>query len=237
MIWVISLKRYVSAVIVAAGKGLRMGGDIEKQFLIIKDKTIITYTLEVFESCEFIDEIILVLSEKNIDFFRAEFSNKFKKIKFAKGGEKRQDSVCNALNILDEKSNIVLVHDGVRPFVTHSLIKSIIDNCAAYDACIPAIKVKDTIKKCKDNFVIETLERDSLYNIQTPQGFKTGLLKLCYDKLINSDINFTDEASLLEALGYKIFITEGDYKNIKITTKDDLLFAEAILNSAAVLNS
>lgn len=220
------------AIILAAGKGKRMGAGINKQFLNIKSKPILYYSLKTFSDNPFIDEIILVCSSSEIDYCREQVVEKYgikKVLKIISGGKERQDSVLNALrSIID--CNIVLIHDGARPFVNFSIIENGIKYAEAYGACTCGINSKDTIKiKGNDGFSLDTLDRSKLFCVQTPQCFKYDLIMKCHEKLIQDNIFVTDDTSVVELYGNKVYLYEGSYNNIKITTQEDLVVAERIL--------
>lgn len=215
------------AIIVCSGVGKRMGANLPKQFIQIKNKPIVCYTIDKFENCEKIDEIIIVTNNDYIQFFKEDIIKKYnyKKIKYViSGGKERLNSVYNGLNCIKDKNSIVLIHDGVRPFVENNDILNIIENTKKYDACILGVKAKDTIKICNNGFIQQTPNRDDVYLAQTPQAFKFDLIKKAYDYAINNNIFITDDASAVECIGYSVKIVEGSYKNIKITTSEDLKF-------------
>lgn len=215
------------AIIVCSGVGKRMGANLPKQFIQIKNKPIVCYTIDKFENCEKIDEIIIVTNKDYIQFFNESIIKKYnyKKIKYVVcGGKERLNSVYNGLNCVKDKNSIVLIHDGVRPFVENDDILNIIESTQKYDACILGVKAKDTIKICKNGFIEQTPNRDDIYLAQTPQAFKFDLIKKAYDYAINNNIFITDDASAIECIGHKVKIVEGSYKNIKITTSEDLKF-------------
>ena len=215
------------AIIVCSGVGKRMGANLPKQFIQIKNKPIVCYTIDKFENCEKIDEIIIVTNNDYIQFFKEDIIKKYnyKKIKYViSGGKERLNSVYNGLNCIKDKNSIVLIHDGVRPFVENNDILNIIENTKKYDACILGVKTKDTIKICNNGFIQQTPNRDDVYLAQTPQAFKFDLIKKAYDYAINNNIFITDDASAVECIGYSVKIVEGSYKNIKITTSEDLKF-------------
>lgn len=222
------------AIIVAGGSGKRMKTDVPKQFLLINKKPILIHTLEVFEKCDIINNIIVVCNTQYISYCNALVKKyglyKIKNI--IAGGEQRQNSVYNAIKITD--CDIVCIHDAVRMFVKNNLIVQTINQCENNDGCICAVKVKDTIKRC-NNYVQETLDRENLYQIQTPQSFKTQILKKVYDKAIKENFIATDDSGLMEHYGYKIKLINGDYFNIKITTPEDLLFAKIYSNKNKIL--
>lgn len=225
---------YCSAIIVAAGKGKRMELDISKQFINIKNKPVLVYTLECFDKCPEIKDIILVISEEYIDYCRREIIYKYKfnkNIIITAGGKERQNSVYNGLKKISSDTDIVLIHDGVRPFIEISYIQKVIYSAYENKGCVLGVPVKDTIKICnQDGFIETTPEREKLWAIQTPQAFNYNILVKAYKKSIEDNFIGTDDAVLVERLGYKIKIELGSYKNIKITTPEDLITAEIMLN-------
>lgn len=223
---------FCSAIIVAAGSGLRFGGKVKKQFIEIENKPILYYTLRKFQDNPYIDEIILVISSDSLEYFKEKISilYDFSKIKITLGGSSRYESVKNGLSKISKKSDIVLVHDGVRPFVSFDLIERVINVTQSKGSCIPVVKAKDTLKEVIDGKVIKTIERTNIHNVQTPQGFTKELILEAYN--LEKEIVTTDDAGLLEYLGLDVYTTLGDYLNIKITTKDDLLIAETILKNS-----
>lgn len=216
----------VSVIVVAAGEGKRFG--FSKQFALLRGKSVLDWSLEAFEDHEDVSEVILVLKDdsKNTDYIE-----RFRKIaSIAKGGDKRQDSVLSGfLKIDPEKSRIVLVHDGVRPLVSKELIDRVIEAAQEKEAVVPAVPLKDTVKLVDEQVVTRTLDRDKLFLIQTPQGFLYSTLKAALDESRKDDYYGTDEASLVERIGKKVTVVQGDPKNIKITTPEDIKIAEAFL--------
>lgn len=227
----------VSAVIVAAGKGTRMKADINKQFLNIKGKPILYYTLKAFEACELVDEIILVTAKDKKQYCMDEIVRKYginKISAIVEGGKERQHSVFNGLKAV-KKSDVVLIHDGARPFVDRGIIEEGIINAERYGACTCGVKPKDTIKYVDENgFSIDTLDRNSLFQVQTPQCFRYDLILACHEKGINEGITVTDDTSVVEYYGHKVYLYEGNYDNIKITTPEDLIIGERILEHLSV---
>lgn len=218
------------AIILAAGKGSRMGFDINKIFIEVGEKPIIKYSLECFESHYDIDEIILVAALDEIEKLKYIIkSNNMKKIKkIVVGGNTRKESVLNGLKAI-RNSDIVVIHDGARPFISHDLISKGIKYANIYGSCTCAVTPKDTIKvKDELSFIKENLNRESLISIQTPQSFKYKLIWEGHNQDINKNINITDDTSLMEYLGYNVFVYDGEYTNIKITTKEDLIFADQL---------
>ncbi len=220
------------AIIVAAGKGRRMGAGINKQFLNIKGKPILYYSLSVFSKHPFIDGIILVCSSDEIDYCKEQIVEKYnikKVVKIVSGGKERQDSVLSGLRAISD-CDVVLIHDGARPFVSYKIIEDGINHAKTYGACTCGINPKDTIKiKNNDGFSEGTLDRSKLFCVQTPQCFKYDLIMECHEKLIQDCGFVTDDSSVIERYGKKVYLYEGSYSNIKITTQEDLLIAESII--------
>jgi len=224
-------RKTVSAVIVAAGKGKRMKSDIDKQFIELKGRSIVERTVEKFEKSPVIDEIVLVTGKEHI----SELESMKEKCGWKKvssvvcGGKERQHSVYNGLCALRSNTDYVLIHDGVRPFISTEEIELMAEKAAEKKACVLAARVKDTIKVCGENGkVISTPDRSTLWAMQTPQAFDYKLIKKAYEELKDGDF-VTDDASVAEKAGIDVFIVEGGYDNIKITTPEDLYIAEAIL--------
>lgn len=223
---------FVSVIIAAAGMSNRMGSKINKQFIAIDNKPILAHTIEKFEECRYIDEIIIVSKEEEVDYCRKEIVRKygFKKVaKIIRGGKERQDSIYNGLLALNEKADIVLTHDGARPFVKSEHIEDGIKGVIEYGACVIGVPVKDTIKVVNDSQnVHHTPKRSLLWAAQTPQCFWTHLIKKGYEHAMNEGIVATDDSSLVEKMGHDIKMIMGSYDNIKITTPEDLIIAESL---------
>lgn len=227
---------FVSAIIVAAGNAKRMNKEVGKIFMEIEGYPLISYTLQAFEDSDCIDEVILVVKEDDIVLTMdvvAEFEyTKVKRI--IKGGKERSDSVLNGINEMNSKTEIVAVHDGARPFVMPEDIDNVVTEAIKNKAAALGVKVKDTIKIVDENmFVVETPERENLWAVSTPQVFSKDLLLKAYkiykDKNPEGRKKTTDDSMLVEELGYKIKMVEGNYDNIKITTPEDIYIAESIL--------
>ncbi len=222
------------AIILAGGAGKRMGAPTNKQFLLLDNKPIIVHTLEVFEECRAIDGIYLVVNQKDLSIFQEEILETYrfpKLMKLVIGGRLRQDSVRNGLEAIDNSCNTVVIHDGARPFLTPSFVEKGISLMEMFDAIIPAVPVKDTIKVIsKEGFVVKTLERDSLWHIQTPQLFKFDLILKAYREGMARKLYGYDDATFLESLGTRIKVIEGSPYNIKITTPEDLVIAQGMLS-------
>ena len=221
----------VAAILPSAGSGRRMGRNIPKQFLEIQNKPIFIYTLEKLDSSTLINEIILVVRTEDVDAVKETVEEwGIKKVSsVVPGGKERQDSVLNGLRILSEEVNIVVIHDAVRPFVSVEKIEEVIKVAREKDAAILAIPVKDTIKRGENGCVEATLNRNFLWSVQTPQAFKTDLIKRAFEKARKDGIYATDDSSLVERLGYPVYIVKGEEKNIKITSPEDLLIAEVFV--------
>lgn len=219
------------AIILAGGKGKRMGANVSKQFIEVNEKPIIYYTIKSFEACKSIDEIILVLPKDEVDYFKENIMNKFNFniSSIIEGGKERQDSVYNALNSIHD-CDIVLIHDGARPFVSEKIIKDGIENARQYGAAAPGVMPKDTIKvRGNSGFSVETLNRSELVAIQTPQCFNFDIIKKCHEEVKSKNIPVTDDTMVVEIFGNKVFVYDGDYKNIKVTTKEDLIMCNEFL--------
>jgi len=216
----------VSAIIVAAGEGKRFGS--AKQFALLKGKPVLDRTLETFEEHIKVTEVILVVKE---DWLREKYLNRYKKlVAVVRGGERRQDSVMAGFNQLKpDQSGIVLVHDGVRPLVGKDLISRVIEAAEQKGAAIPALSLEDTIKRVEEERVVKTLDRLTLFKVQTPQGFFYTTLERALRKAKEDSFYGTDEASLVERIGEKVYIVEGDTQNIKVTGPEDIHIAEAFL--------
>ncbi|MDF2503725.1 2-C-methyl-D-erythritol 4-phosphate cytidylyltransferase [Clostridium sp.] len=228
------------AIVLAGGKGKRMGREINKLFIKLNDKPILAYTLEAFENNECIDTVILVAAKDEVEYCRSEIILKYslKKIKkIVCGGNQRQESVINGLNAAKE-FDIVLIHDGARPFVSDKIICDGIKYANIYGACACGVIPKDTIKiKNKKGFSENTLDRDKLFCVQTPQSFKLSLIIDAHKSILNKNISATDDTMVAEMCGYDVFLYEGSYINIKMTTPDDLLLGEKIIDAFNCLNS
>ncbi|WP_409252511.1 2-C-methyl-D-erythritol 4-phosphate cytidylyltransferase [Bacillus sp. SCS-153A] len=217
-------------IIPAAGQGKRMKAGKNKLLLELEGRPILIHTLEVFEEDPDCEEIILAVHPGDKETLEelAERYGISKLKKMAIGGKERQDSVYNALQTIQD-AKIVLVHDGARPFIARNVIKELVQQAILRGAAIAAAPVKDTIKRAADGIVEETIERSSLWQVQTPQAFHMQLLMDAHIKAELEGFTGTDDASLVERLGEEVGIVESDYDNIKITTPEDLYFAEAIL--------
>lgn len=219
-------------VIVAAGTGSRMNMGINKQFIKLEGKEIIAYTIEKFYNNSNIEDIVVVVKEDESEFFKKEILDKynFKNVKIAYGGKERQDSVYNGLKLLDEKCDVVLIHDGARPFVSDKIIDKSIEEAKEHKAIVVGVPVKDTIKVIDDDKnIVDTPNRSVLWAVQTPQTFDYNILIDAYKDAFKNKFYGTDDAMLVERIGYKVKMLEGSYNNIKITTQEDLNIGSQIL--------
>jgi 2-C-methyl-D-erythritol 4-phosphate cytidylyltransferase len=222
------------AIILAGGAGKRMGASTNKQFLLLDNKPIIVHTLQVFDECRPIDGIYLVVNQKDLPVIQEEILETYRFNKLTKiviGGRLRQDSVRNGLEAIEGPCDVVIIHDGARPFVSPTFIEKGIYLMEMFDAIIPALPVKDTIKVIsKEGFVVKTLERDSLWHVQTPQTFKYELIAKAYKEGMAKKLFGYDDATFLEMMGKKVKVIEGSPYNIKITTPEDLIIAKGMLS-------
>ena len=209
----------IAAVIVAAGCGKRFGS--KKQFEFIGKRKVIDLTLSKFLKIADIKNIVLVLPKEDIENVVRPFKVA-SSVKIVPGGKTRQHSVFNGLTALSPDTDIVLIHDGVRPFVSEKIIKDSIVSAKKYDACVVATPSKDTVKITKNGFVVSTPDRENIFLAQTPQVFRYSLIMAAYKKAFREKYFSTDDSALVEKLGKRVKIVSGDYKNIKITTREDL---------------
>ncbi|MDM7924178.1 MAG: 2-C-methyl-D-erythritol 4-phosphate cytidylyltransferase [Pyrinomonadaceae bacterium] len=219
-----------TAIIVAAGSGSRFNSDIPKQFHQILGRPVIVHTIERFDQCHSVDEIVLVLSEDQIENFRTELARFHfsKNIKIAAGGPTRAHSVANGLANADPEAEVVAVHDGARPVVTVEEIERTINKAAETGAACLVAPVTDTIKQVDGDHIVGTLDRRSLRRALTPQAFRLEILRQAFADEQSFD-DATDECFLVEQLGVEIATVPGSSRNIKITFPDDLLLAELFL--------
>ncbi|MBM7663388.1 2-C-methyl-D-erythritol 4-phosphate cytidylyltransferase [Bacillus mesophilus] len=218
-------------IIPAAGQGKRMKAGKNKQFILLGTKPVIIHTLSVFEKDKDCTEIILVVNKDEVDTFKTLLKeHHIHKVKqLINGGEERQHSVYNGLKQVDSDTELVLVHDGARPFITIEKIQLLVQEASKTGAAILAVPVKDTIKRVTNGQVDETVERSSLWTVQTPQAFRVNHLLEAYNLASKTGFLGTDEASLVEQLNKPISVVTGDYDNIKLTTPEDLIYGESIL--------
>lgn len=216
----------VDAVIVGGGSGSRFGQ--KKQFLLLGGIPLLRRTAACFEKHDAVRNIIIVVPEEDIALSEKFLTGFAKPVIFVQGGETRQESVSNGL-ALSKGSEYVLIHDAVRPFVTGELISRVLEGMEGFDACIPGLAVTNTLKEVSGEHVIRTVPRSNLYAIQTPQCFRTERIAQAHELSHRSGIDATDDSILIESLGGTIRLVEGDPFNIKITLRQDMEIAEAIL--------
>ena len=223
----------VTVLIPAAGMGKRMGKAVAKQFLPLGDKPMLAHTLLAFQRAPEIDEIIPILSKEDMENCLREIIERYHitKVKtLVVGGKERQESVSHGLQKLEKDSSIVLVHDGVRPFVTQEMIHEVVEHARKGECVTVGVPLKDTIKEVDDKGMVrQTLDRNRLWAIQTPQAFPVKVLKHAYAESARHEAFGTDDAMLVERAGGKVRVIMGSYENIKITTPEDLILAEEIL--------
>ena len=227
-------KKKDTAIVVAGGRGSRMGGNLPKQYLELKGKPVISYCLEAFER-SFIDEVILVTAEDFLDFCRTNIVEKYgyKKVKkIVAGGKERYHSVEKGLQEAKD-SDYVYIHDAARPYVTQEMLERLAYAVRCYDAVAAAVPTKDTIKEAdEDAMSVKTLDRSRLWNIQTPQVFSYPLISSAFEELKrDSAAGITDDTMVVEKYtGHRVKMVEGSYSNYKITTPEDMIIMEALLS-------
>ena len=225
----------ISAIIVAAGKGIRMDDTVRKQYLLLAGRPILGHTLPAFDVCNLIDKIFLVVPEEDFEFCHKNILsplNLQKKVGLVSGGTERQDSVYNGLLAIDNKGGIVVIHDGVRPFISPEQLAACINGAKEHGACILGIPAYDTVKSVSSSgYIDKTLERDTIWLAQTPQAFKYDLIIKAHENAKQEGFTGTDDAMLVERLGINVRVIRGNRYNIKITTREDLLLARAILQA------
>ncbi len=224
----------VTALIPAAGMGKRMAAGINKQYLKLGGKPILAHTLDVFEKAPFVDDVYVIVPEDEITYCRENVIESYgytKVRRIVAGGRERQQSVFNGLKAADglDIDDIVIVHDGVRPFVPLDAVRRSVEVARLHDGALVAVPVKDTVKITAEGIVVDTPGRENIWLAQTPQTFRYGVIRQAYERAENEGFLGTDDSSLVERLGKTVHIVMGDYRNIKITTPEDMLLAEAFL--------
>lgn len=213
-----------SAIIVAGGSGRRFGQ--KKQFIKLAGKSILDITVGAFEN-RYIDKIVVVVPEENVAETQISLNKSGREVTVVSGGDARHNSVINGLKAAGD-CNTVLIHDGVRPFVTEALIKRLIDGIGDADGCVPVLPVTDTIKTVEKDMVRNTVPRESLYSVQTPQAFRMEKIIEAHIRAESRKFIPTDDSILIEESGGMVKIVEGERFNIKITLPEDMILAEAI---------
>jgi 2-C-methyl-D-erythritol 4-phosphate cytidylyltransferase len=218
---------FLSVIILAGGIGSRMKSAVPKQFLILDDKPLALYSFEIFSSMEEIKEIIVVCDPSYAHLFSSS-----KPVKFAPSGERRQDSLQNGLKKISPKTELVMIHDSARPFISLSHVQELIHASLIYGAVSSAVPMKYTIKECdKDGFVLRTLDRSKLWEIHTPQIASVSVLKQGLELASQKNLTVTDDMSLVELTGQRVKLIPGSSRNLKITTPEDWELAQSLVKS------
>lgn len=236
------MEHKITAIVLAAGQGTRMNASVAKQFLTLRDKPVLFYSLKAFED-SVVDDIILVTGKEQVEYCKS-IVKQYELIKVSciiEGGKERYDSVYQGLLRADD-TDYVLIHDGARPFITPELIKEIIDQVRITKACLIGTQVKETIKMINsEGVVISTPDRNTLWAAQTPQAFQYDSIMMSYQSFYKEPdkerLGITDDAMLYELYRkLPVKMLQGDYRNIKLTTPEDLLLAEKILDQMKEIN-
>lgn len=220
----------VVAIVLAAGSGTRMKSETNKHLLLLAGKPVIIHTLAAFERCAAVTAIVLVTSAENLTAYQALIAkyNLTKVVRLVLGGDTRQASAHNGLRAAGD-CDIVLLHDGARPLIAQREIEAVTHDAAEYGSAVLAVPAKDTTVCAREGFITAQLERSTLWQVQTPQGFKAAIIKDAYEAAVRDGVHSTDDTGLVTRLGGAVKITPGSYANIKITTPEDLIVAEALL--------
>jgi len=224
----------ISAVIVAAGSGTRLNSTVPKQFLKLDEHTVLYHSIQKFLAVSTISEIIIAVAQQYREspyLFDSIPKESNTKIKIISGGARRQDTVYNALQALQPETEIICIHDGVRPFIDPELIRQTIECCQECDGAIVAVPAVDTLKEVQNQQIVRTLDRQKVWHAQTPQTFQKEIILKAYSQALEGDWDntVTDDASLIEKYGGRICIVAGNYLNLKITTSADLEIARMLL--------
>ncbi|XP_052167538.1 2-C-methyl-D-erythritol 4-phosphate cytidylyltransferase, chloroplastic [Oryza glaberrima] len=224
-------ERSVSVVLLSGGQGKRMGASMPKQYLPLLGLPIALHSLKTFCQLKEVKEVVVVCDPDYKDIFGGSIENVQIPIKFALPGKERQDSVYNGLQEIDGDSELVCVHDSARPLVSSEDVKKVLEDAIVHGAAVLGVPVKATIKEADSNsFVVKTLDRKTLWEMQTPQVMRPSLLRDGFELVKRDGLEVTDDVSIVEYLKHSVYITEGSYTNIKVTTPDDLLLAERLMN-------
>ncbi|XP_066313077.1 2-C-methyl-D-erythritol 4-phosphate cytidylyltransferase, chloroplastic-like isoform X3 [Miscanthus floridulus] len=224
-------ERSVSVILLSGGQGKRMGASMPKQYLPLLGLPIALHSLKTFCQLKEVKEVVVVCDPDYSDLFEGSIADQQIPLKFARPGKERQDSVFNGLQEIDGDSELVCVHDSARPLVSSEDVKKVLEDAAVHGAAVLGVPVKATIKEANsDSFVVKTLDRKTLWEMQTPQVMKPNLLRDGFELVKRDSLEVTDDVSIVEYLKHPVYITEGSYTNIKVTTPDDLLLAERLKN-------
>jgi len=228
----------VSAIIVAAGKGIRMEGTMRKQYLDLSGRPVLAHSIMTFDSCSLVDEIFLVIPREDVEYCQKKIISLLdlkNHINLVHGGDKRQDSVYNGLKAITKNTETVVIHDGVRPFIQPEDLKECILVSKKYGACILGTPASDTLKRVNKSDIIETtLSRENIWLAETPQAFKYDLILKAHETARRDGYVGTDDASLVERMGKDVKIINGGRFNIKITKKEDLVIAKAMFDAGLI---
>lgn len=220
-----------SVILAAGGTGSRMQSEVPKQYLKIKNKPLALYSFEIFDSLPEVDTIVVVCDPT----YHSLFVSKQKKVLFAEPGKRRQDSVFNGIQLL-KGDPLVCVHDAARPLIQTSVIRRTAEEAAKWGAAVVGVRVKGTIKICdSDQLIVSTPDRKQLWEMQTPQIIRLSLLKEGYAQANALHLSVTDDVSLVERLEHSVKVVEGSYTNIKVTTPEDLVIVEHLMETYALL--
>jgi 2-C-methyl-D-erythritol 4-phosphate cytidylyltransferase len=224
-------KQKISVILLAGGKGSRMQAQIPKQYLPLKGKPLALYSFEIFLQLPEIHEIVVVCSKE----YESLFQSAHKKITFAEPGERRQDSVYNGLQAIEPDTEFVCIHDSARPHITPEIVRRALEAGQLYGAATVGVQARNTIKECNEfAFVKQTPDRSRVWEIQTPQVLRASLLREGFKQINKKNLTVTDDVSIVEHMKFPVKIVEGDIRNIKITSPEDLLIAEHFLTYAEV---
>jgi len=222
------------AIIVSAGRGVRMNRSTPKQYLLLRGRPVLFHTVMAFSKCPEVDKIVLVVPEKDIQYCREQLLSGLRintPVKVLAGGKRRQDSVFNGILSIDDRDAIVVIHDGVRPLIRPEMISLCINKAKISGACILGVPLQDTLKTVDcDGLIQRTINRERLWTAQTPQAFHYQLIRDAHEAAAKAGVEATDDAALLERMGLPVNILLSTVDNIKITTNDDLVLADAILS-------
>ncbi|HEX5645423.1 MAG TPA: 2-C-methyl-D-erythritol 4-phosphate cytidylyltransferase [Nitrospira sp.] len=223
----------VVAIVPAAGRGLRMGGTVPKQFLALGEEPLVVHSLRVLQASPVINEIVLAVPQADLDYCLTDLAVRFgfsKITKVVAGGKERQDSVRHALEHVSEETDIVVVHDAVRPFLTEGMVADVVEAARRVGGAIVALPMRDTVKQVGSERRIErTVDRQPLWLAQTPQAFRRDQLLAAHYKAYAEKVHATDDAFLFEWAGHPVVVVEGSGDNIKVTRPEDMIIGEAIL--------
>jgi len=228
----VPMSEKVAGIIPAAGSGTRFGAEIPKQFIEVKGKPVLAWTVDALLQSAILKKIVIVLPASGFDHWKRYLTSFVNApgVEFVPGGKERWESVWNGLKVVCNNFNLVLIHDGARPLVKRDLVIRAVEKARKKGAAICAVPATDTVKNVKGEMICVTLDRNTIWLAQTPQVFKTDLLMEAYERAIEASSFGTDDASLVEKIGYRVFIVPGDRSNIKITTQEDLEWFQWAIN-------